>query len=281
MKLKFITLLTSIAYRDHLASYVLRRKKRRSKRWTDHKRHTLKGQVIADVSLIRSNIPSPTSISKNFNKAGYAYMKNLLNPSGKGGSYASKYQAAFGMGAYGADLGYIGAYNQNGDASEYLTQISKLAQQLKIESAFDPAFLQKMGSCKRRLHQRYAWPGFCQSRTVTCSSNDRMATAAIVIAGGWIWRTSYSCGSHRNQTFKKDDKNKDLYHEIYVHVYAFQECVLDLLHQYEKDADCKKVLDEFTPFNAVFNDYANAPNIGDKELGRLKDALNAIRTKLL
>jgi hypothetical protein len=238
---------------------------------------TLKGQVIADVSLIRANIPSPTSISKGFNKAGYPYMKNLLNPSGKGGSYASKYQAAFGMGAYGADLGYIGAYNQNGDASEYLTQVSKLAQQLKIESAFDPAFLQKMGAAKGDSINDMLDQAFAKAER-NLRSNDRMATAAIVIAGGWIEGLHIAVEAIGSKP--KDDKNKDLYHEIYVHVYAFQN-VQDLLHQYEKDADCKKVLDELTPFNAVFNDYANAPNIGDKDLGRLKDALNTIRTKLL
>ncbi|MFI5151537.1 MAG: hypothetical protein ACHQRM_17555 [Bacteroidia bacterium] len=238
---------------------------------------TLKGQVIADVSLIRSNIPSPTAIAKNFNKAGYAYMKNLLNPSGKGSSYSSKYQAAFGMGAYGADLGYIGAYNQNGDASEYLTQVGKLAQQLKIESAFDPAFLQKMGSAKGDSINDMLDQAFAKAER-NLRSNDRMATAAIVITGGWI--EGLHIAAEAIGTKPKDDKNKDLYHEIYIHVNAFQ-YVQDLLHQYEKDADCKKILDELTPYNAVFTDYANAPNIGDKELGRLKDALNAIRAKLL
>ena len=41
---------------------------------------TLKDAVVADVVLIRSNIPSPTEISKSFSKAGYPYMKSLLNP---------------------------------------------------------------------------------------------------------------------------------------------------------------------------------------------------------
>ncbi|HXC06395.1 MAG TPA: hypothetical protein VNZ86_16670 [Bacteroidia bacterium] len=275
MKLKSITLLSTAAFCSLLMTSCGGKKEEvKDEQIT---KDTLKGQVIADVSMIRTNIPSPSSISKNFNKAGYAYMKNLLNPSGKGGSYASKYQAAFGMGAYGADLGYIGAYNQNGDAGEYLTQISKLAQQLKIESAFDPAFLQKMGSAKGDSINDMLDQAFAKAER-NLRSNDRMATAAIVIAGGWIEGLHIAVEAIGSKP--KDDKNKDLYHEIYVHVYAFQN-VQDLLNQYVKDADCKKVLDELTPFNGVFTDYANAPNIGDKDLGRLKDALNTIRTKLL
>ena len=238
---------------------------------------TLKDAVVADVSLIRSNIPNPSAISKNFNKAGYSYMKNLLNPSSKASSYSTKYQAAFGMGAYGADLGYIGAYNQNGDASDYLTQVAKLAQQLKIESAFDPAFIQKMGAAKGDSINDMMNEAFAKAER-NLRSNDRMATAAIVIAGGWI--EGLHIAVEAIGTKPKDAKNTDLYHDIYVHVYAFQH-VQDLLNQYEKDPDCKKLLDDLKPYNDVFEVYANAPNIGDKDLGKLKDAVNGLRGKIL
>jgi hypothetical protein len=238
---------------------------------------TLKTAVVADVSLIRADIPSPAAISKNFNKAGYSYMKNLLTPAGKGSSFTTKYQAAFGLGVYGADLGYIGSYSQNGDAAEYLVQVSKLAQQLKIESAFDPAFIHKIGAAKGDsindlLNEAYA------KAERNLRSNDRMATAAVVICGGWIEGLHIAAEAIGSKP--KDAKNADLYHDIYVHVYSFTH-VQDLLKQYEKDPDCKKLLDELKPFNAVFNDYANAPNIGDKDLGRLKDAVNVIRGHIL
>jgi hypothetical protein len=238
---------------------------------------TLKDAVVADVVLIRSNIPSPTEISKNFNKAGYPYMKNLLNPSSKAGSYSTKGQAAFGMGAYGADLGYIGAYNQNGDVGDYLAQVAKLAQQLKIETAFDPAFIQKMGAAKGDSINDMLNTAFAKAER-NLKSNDRMATAALVITGGWI--EGLHIAVEAIGTKPKDDKNAALYHDIYVHVYAFQN-VLDLLKQYEKDADCKKMLDEIKPYAEVLGLYANAPNIGDKDLGKLKDAINGIRNKML
>ncbi len=238
---------------------------------------TLKNAVVADVSLIRADIPSPTAISKNFNKAGYAYMKNLLNPASKGSSYSTKYQAAFGMGAFGADLGYIGSYNQNADAAEYLAQVSKLAQQLKIESAFDPAFIQKMGAAKGDSINDLLNEAFGKAER-NLRSNDRMATAAIVICGGWIEGLHIAVEAIGSKP--KDAKNADLYHDIYVHVYSFIH-VQDLLKQYEKDPDCKKLIDELKPYNDMFNDYANAPNIGDKDLGKLKDALNVLRTHLL
>jgi hypothetical protein len=238
---------------------------------------TLKDAVIADVNLIRSNIPSPAAISKNFNKAGYPYMRALLNPTSKAGGYATKCQSAFGMGAYGADLGYIGSYNQNGDAADYLAQVAKLAQQLKIESAFDPAFIQKMGAAKGDSINDMLNEAFAKAER-NLKSNDRMAVAAIVITGGWI--EGLHIAAEVIGTKPKDEKNQDLYHDIYVHVYSITN-VQDLLTQYEKDPDCKKILDELKPFQGVFNDYANNPNIGDKDLGRLKDAVNTIRGKFL
>jgi hypothetical protein len=180
---------------------------------------TLKDAVVADVSLIRSNIPSPSAISKNFSKAGYPYMKNLLNPASKGSSYSTKFQAAFGMGAYGADMGYIGSYNQNGDAAEYMGQIGKLAQQLKIESAFDPAFIQRMGAAKGDSINDMLNEAFAKAER-NLRSNDRMATAALVITGGWIEGLHIAVDAIG--TKPKDAKNSDLYHDIYVHVFAFQ-----------------------------------------------------------
>ncbi len=238
---------------------------------------TLKDAVIADVNLIRSNIPSPSAISKNFNKAGYAYMKALLNPTSKASGYSTKAQSAFGMGAYGADLGYIGSYNQNGDAADYLAQVAKLAQQLKIESAFDPAFIQKMGAAKGDSINDMLNEAFGKAER-NLKSNDRMAVAAIVITGGWI--EGLHIAAEVIGTKPKDAKNQDLYHDLYVHIYSITN-VLDLLNQYEKDADCKKVIDEMKPFLGVFNDYANNPNIDEKGLGRLKDAVNTIRGKFL
>jgi hypothetical protein len=41
------------------------------------------------------------------------------------------------------------------------------------------------------------------------------------------------------------------------------------------------MLDELKPYDVVFEKYANAPNIGDKDLAPLKEAINAIRTKNL
>ncbi len=238
---------------------------------------TLKDAVIADVTQIRASIPSPAVISKNFNKAGYPYLKNLLNPSSKAGSYSTKSQSAFGMGAYGADLGYIGSYNQNGDAAEYFAQIAKLAQQLKIESAFDPVMIQKMGTAKGDSINVFMEEAFAKAER-NLRSNDRMAVAAMVITGGWL--EGLHIAIEAISTKPKDDKTKDLYHDIYVHVYSFQN-VLDLLKQYDKDPDCKKLLDEIKPFEKTLSDYGNKPNIGENDLPPLKDAINTIRGKFL
>ena len=52
-------------------------------------------------------------------------------------------------------------------------------------------------------------------------------------------------------------------------------------HQYEKDADCKKVLDEIKPFEKTLSDYANQPKLSDANIGPLKDAINGLRGKFL
>src|SRR3989304_4352327 len=105
---------------------------------------TVSSEVRVNFDLVRVNIPKPAELTGKLTAAKINYNKSFLLPSSKGGGFSSNYQKAIGMGAFGADLGIAAAYNQPQDALEYLTQISKLAGDLGISSAFDPEFAKQL-----------------------------------------------------------------------------------------------------------------------------------------
>src|ERR1035441_1991251 len=91
------------------------------------------------------------------------------------------------MGALGADLGMAASYNQPQDALEYLTNMSKLAGDLGISTAFDPEFSKKLLTTinKPDTFQLMLDKAFDKAER-NLRSNQRVATTVLLVAGGWV-----------------------------------------------------------------------------------------------
>ena len=238
---------------------------------------TMKNEVNNDLGMISVNIPYPTETSKKMKEAGYSYNKAILNPASKGSSYSTRFQAATNLGVYAADLGYVASFNQNGDASEYINQIVRLAQQVKLESALDPEYMKSMATAQGEVLRGKVDTIFAKAQR-NVRSNDRVATAALVIAGGWVEGLHVACESIGTKS--KDAKNADLYFQIYNQCYAYN-YVVDLLKHYQSDPDCKKMLDELKPHESKFASYSKKANITQADIPGLKEAVAALRSKIV
>ena len=240
---------------------------------------TLSTNVRTNINLIRVSIPSPLEVTKLISKAGYSYNKSVCNSAGKSSSYSTKFQAAANLGVYGADLGYVAGFNQTQDILEYVGQISKLAKTVGVESAFDQEFgktlngsIGKEDSLAAIIDEAYA------KAERNLRSNERVSTASVIIAGGWIEGLYVS--STVVVSKPKDSKNAELYHQIYNHVYAFS-YVLDLLKEYKKDQDCAKMYEEIKSIEPILSAYSKQPKLGQDEATRIKDAITTVRNKIV
>ncbi|MBI3501686.1 MAG: hypothetical protein HY063_07815 [Bacteroidetes bacterium] len=238
---------------------------------------TVSSQVRVDFDLIRVNIPKPAELTSKLSAAKIAYNKSFLLPSGKAGGYSSNYQKAIGMGALGADLGIAAAYNQPQDALEYLTQISKLATDLGISSAFDPEFSKQLLSniSKPDTFNMMLDKAFDKAEK-NLRSNQRVATTVMLVTGGWVESVFISIeGLNTNPT---GANTKDIYKNISAHCSAFT-YIYQLLEAYKSNADCAKLLQEMQPMKTIFASYAR-PGWNADGLPALREKVSALRNKI-
>lgn len=242
---------------------------------------TLSEDVRADMALIRGSIPSPSDLTTGVSKAKFNYNKSLMNPSSKSGSYSSNFQKAAAMGVYGADLGYSAAYNQSGDLMEYFGAVTKLAKDLGLESAFDENLI---GEIKDNMGK-----GDTLARLVDKAydkverhlrSNQRVATSAIIAAGGWIE------GIYLSSSLAKDapqtPENASVYETTWKHVYSFK-AVTDLLNEYKSNADCAKMLEmlkDFQPYVDKTNKTGGGV-LSQEDMTGIYTKISEIRAKLV
>ncbi|MBI4947709.1 MAG: hypothetical protein HY840_15060 [Bacteroidetes bacterium] len=238
---------------------------------------TIKSEVRINFDLIRINVPYPGELIKKLSAAKIAYNKNFLLPSGKASSYASNYQKAIGLGALGADIELAASYNQVQDAVEYLTQMSKLAGDLGINSAFDPEFSKKLlaNISKPDTFQLMLDKAYDKAER-NLRSNQRVATVALIVAGGWV-EGLYTSVEELN-TNPNDINSKSLYNDISVHCYAFN-YVFQLLEAYKSNPDCAKLLQELEPSKATLLGFGKS-GWGPDALPKLRETVTALRNKI-
>ncbi len=240
---------------------------------------TLSSSVRADMNLIRAGIPSPIKITKQIAKAGFPYNKGILNSSSKAAGYATKFQSASNLGVYGADFGYVAGYAQSADVLEYVAQVAKLAKTVGVESAFSGDFgnrvnsnVSKEDSLMDVIDDAYA------KAERNLRSNDRVSTASLVVAGGWLEGLYIACEIISSKP--RDGKTMEAYRTVYDQIFAYQ-YVTDLLTQYKKDADCAKMLEELKPLGDIMAAYAKTPKFGQGDLAKIKDAVAPVRAKIV
>lgn len=241
---------------------------------------TLSETVRADITLIINSIPSPLDMTKDLSKAGYNYNNAAMNSASKSSGYSTKFQQAANLGGYGACLGYATSYGQSQDVIGYLAAIAKLAKAVGVESAFDENFMKeltanvgKSDTLDQMIDKVY------RKAERNLRSNDRVATMALVFAGGWVEGLHIACETTGSKP-RDEKKNGMLYDKIYTHVNALP-YVIDLLDQYKNDADCVKMSKSLTELREVVDPLAKVASIQQEQAAKIKEALAPVRKSIV
>jgi hypothetical protein len=145
------------------------------------------------------SIPSPIQTALLVKKSGYAYNKQILNPSDNYSKYDTKYKKALNLGIYGADLGYISLYDQTQDALMYLASIEKLATDIGVSDMFNAGlvkrFQQNMGKQDSLLSM--VSEAFARSDAYF-KDNKQNDISSLVLVGGWIESLYFAVQANTN-----------------------------------------------------------------------------------
>lgn len=242
---------------------------------------TISQDAAAEMTIVKSSIPSPIDLTNELSKAKFNYNKSMLNSSSKASSYSSNYQKAINAGIYGADLGYAVSFSQAQDAIEYFGAVNKLSKDLGLENIFDEELVKEMAANvgkKDTLLQMIDKAYNKAERNL--QSNQRVSTATLMAAGGWLEGLYIVTTSLKDQP--KDDKTKPLYNRAWSHLSSFTH-VIELLEHYKKNPDCAKMLEELndiTPFVEKVN-KTNSGVLEQADITELHSKISAVRAKLI
>jgi hypothetical protein len=240
---------------------------------------TIKQEIAADLTVLRSKIPPPAEMGKQFAGAGINYNKSALLSSGKASSYSSRYQQALGLGAFSADLGFCCAYNQSQDAMEYLASMGKLAQALGVQSAFDQDFAARIIKNIANSDSLDDLMNKANDKAErNMRSNQRVQSAVLMMFGNWI-ENMYVAAEHLKG--KKDEpKSAPVYKHIYNEAASY-EYIKDLLEQYKGVSDIDKFKEDIKPFIGPIEGVGNHPEFGPALFDAFYTAISGLRNKVL
>ena len=149
---------------------------------------SLSSEYTREVTTIRGNVKETSGFYFTLKNLGAAYDGSLPNNSSKASSYTTAPRKCVGMGIYGADLNFLTVYEQNDKAKEFVENISRLADELGIESAFDQALFEQIVNTEDSLDLRE------KSNLVSKAfrnaedkmyNEERALYATLMVAGGW------------------------------------------------------------------------------------------------
>lgn len=259
--------------------------------------------VLAEIETIKKarsifySMYLPSEMHKVFEKAGAVYDPSILNPVENVNLYETSHKAALNLGIYGVDLSYNKMFGQNQKTLLYFAVIHKLSQQMGIpDNQFTMAIkkMEKNMSNKDSL-TKYATEIY-KSTNKFLNDNDRQATAALMLAGGWI-EAIYIASTISDQ----NASNSEIIERIAFQKFSLHS-LLSILNNYQEDPliaryilMLKALKRKFDKFEILFesegmsidtaNKLINASKmemrLDPKDITDIKLMINQIRTEMV
>lgn len=218
------------------------------------------------VKKIFYNVPSPIEMTNIMQKAGAEFNPKILNKTDNVDGYILVNKMALNLGVYGADLSYTRIFDQIQMSVNILSSIRKLSDGLGIpqdKGSFAvnriEENLNNRDSLLQIISDTYA------SADLYLKENDRGATAALIVTGGWVEGLYIATNIVGDST----DYNKEILNRIGEQKFSVNNLV-ELLKIYkDEDEDIKrcfpKILDLKSTFDKVKIEYTKGEVLTDSK----------------
>lgn len=192
------------------------------------------------------SIPSPVQTAFLIKDVGTEFNSDYTNPSDNVSNYSTNFQKAINLGVYGADLGYLTIYEQTDGAMKYLKSVRQLSKDLGLEGAFDEELADRFSENIGNQDSMLVFVSEAYKKSDNyLKNNDKDATAALVLAGGWL--ESIYIASDASAT----TKNPQLIERLGDQKNALSS-LIKMLGQYRNDPDYDDLVVELEDLYSVF-----------------------------
>jgi hypothetical protein len=256
------------------------------------------GQLQEKVDKVIRDIPSPTEIPYIIQSTGADFNPNIINDHKKYESYTiSAKKAAFNLGVYATDIGYLSSYGRSQEALNYMDVCLELTKSIGAQDAIDFEVLE-------RFEKNLSNPdslGRIIDHVISNSdsylqANDRNNIAALMIGGTFIEALYIS--TQIIDTYPKDLLPDDMRLQVLsplVQMLASKKeslkDVIDLLESVDEQEDWIKAT--INSLQELYDNYKNFDPMGkirdgkgnevlnDEVLSRLTNQVDSIRTNVV
>lgn len=255
-------------------------------------------QMKENVEKVIRDIPSPAEIPYIIQSTGADYNPNIINDHKKYESYTiSAKKAAFNLGVYATDIGYLSSYGKTQEALNYMDVCLKLSETVGAQDAIDFAVLE-------RFEKNLSNPdslGSIIDQVISNSdsylqANDRNNIAALMIGGTFIEALYIS--TQIIDTYPKDLLPDDMRLQILsplvtmlVNQKESLKDVISLLESVDNKEDweiatinsLQELYDNYTKFDPLgkIRDGRGNEVLNDEVLSRLTNQVDSIRSNVV
>jgi len=243
------------------------------------------------------SIPSPVQTAYLIKQLDLPFDETLLNKNSNVNKYVKEYNQALNLGIYGTDVGYASMYEQKDITMKYLSSVEKLTSELRLDIAFDNAFLKRFEKNN----------GIKDSMLVIMSDayrksdnflkqSSRKSTSALILTGGWIESIYFATKLNRQK------QNPDVEKRIGEQKQSLNS-IIDILTEYNDNNQNDLLIAEMSDLKVSFdkiemNYQYSAPEtdkdkkvttfthtleikIDAKILGEIESKIEAIRSNII
>ena len=144
---------------------------------------------ISDEALeeIVQNVSSPIEMAALINELGVPFSTKYLATTEFVDNYNTNADMAYGLGVFGADLGYLNIYDKSTQIVDYLTAINKLADGIKVGQFFDFNTLKRLATSRDNIDSlMFISVNSFNQMDSYLRDNQRGHLSALMIAGTWV-----------------------------------------------------------------------------------------------
>lgn len=216
---------------------------------------SLDKEYLRGLATIRVNIEETAKLNEAFRDAGVSFNSSGMHSSSRASSYSNSKSQALNLGVYAADLNYAVCYQSESEMGKALDATLTLADKLGVRAAFNEDMLNKLMEADTNTNRSVVLTNAYMAAEDQLYSEDRMALATYMIAGGWIEGMYLAAESMKDKA-----GNREIWEGLFNHAYNYRNVVDMVTYVAEKqgDAEFKALLEELKKVNKAVKKIENA-----------------------
>ena len=240
--------------------------------------HTDTASVPQKVSMVISSIPFPTNIFDSLHYVHAQYQNTVVNPVDNFSKYSQSNSQAINLGIYGADLSYVISFEQFQQVGSYMKATKYLADKTGVPMAFTQDVIER---CQKNSNNKDSLTKIVFGSYViidkTLKSDQRKATEALVLAGGWIEGLYITTQSLQTLSAVTDRQGG---YNVLMNQKKYLDFLLNQLDLISDSPYCQQISTGLHEIRGVFNNI-DGTSINNMVIQSLAEKSNALRTLII